>query len=85
MSDLTTVYATVVETKELVETVLVSLVAGVGITAVFSIMIFGVVRFADLRREERPVLAAAAGALAALALAVTLGCIVLAIFAMTSK
>ena len=45
-----------------------SLVAGVGVTFVFSIAIWGVARFADLSRSERPLAAGAAAALAALAL-----------------
>ena len=41
-----------------------SLVAGVGVTFVFSIAIWGVARFADLSRSERPLAAGAAAALA---------------------
>ncbi|MGA8218171.1 MAG: hypothetical protein WB771_06365 [Solirubrobacterales bacterium] len=77
--------ATVVETKALLETVAASLIAGVGVTAVFSIVIFGVTRSADMVREERPLLATAAGALAVLAgLAVT-AVIVFGIVVMTQK
>jgi uncharacterized membrane protein YidH (DUF202 family) len=77
--------ATIVETKELLETVAVSLVAGVGITAVFSVLIFGVTRSADMAREERPLLATAAGGLAAVALLIVVGTIVLGIVVMISK
>jgi hypothetical protein len=77
--------ATIVETKELLETVAVSLVAGVGITAVFSVLIFGVARSADMVREERPLLATAAGGLAAVALLIVVGTIVLGIVVMISK
>ncbi len=77
--------ATVVETKELVSTVIASLVAGAGITAAFSIMIFGAARFADLRRDDRPLLAAAAGALMVLGFAITAAGIVVGIVVMTSK
>jgi heme A synthase len=76
---------TVVETKNLVETVVVSLVAGIGFAAAFSILIFGAARFADLRRDDRPMLAVAAGALGAVALAVVLGSIVAGIVVMTKK
>ncbi len=58
--------AVVVETKELLETVVASVVAGVGITVVFSVAIWGVARFADLSRNERPIAAGAAATLAAL-------------------
>jgi hypothetical protein len=77
--------ATVVETKNLLETVAASLVAGVGITAAFSVMLFGAIRLAELRRDERPMLATAAAALAVVGLLVSLGGIVLGIVVMTSK
>ena len=77
--------ATVVETKALLDPVIVSMVAGIGITAVFAILIFGVTRSADMVRDERPVLAAAAGGLAVLALVVVTAAIVLGIVVMTQK
>ena len=77
--------ATLVEGKELLETVVASVVAGVGITVVFSVAIWGVARFADLNREERPLAAGAAAAAAALALAATAGAVVAGIVVMTSK
>jgi hypothetical protein len=77
--------ATVVETKELLETVASSLIAGVGVTAAFSIVIFGITRSADMARNDRPVLATAAGGLAAIAGAVVIGAIVFGIVVMTSK
>lgn len=77
--------AEIVQTKELVETVIASLVAGVGITAVFSMAIWGGARFVDLNRSGRPVAAAFAAALAALALATTLAAVIVGIVAMTSK
>jgi hypothetical protein len=77
--------AVVVETKELAETVVASLVAGVGVTAAFSIAIWGAARFVDLSRSERPVAAGGAAALAALALVVTLAAVVLGIVVMTRK
>jgi hypothetical protein len=79
------VIATVVDVKELWETVAAALVAGVGITATFSLMIFGVARFADLRRADRPLLAAGAGGLAALAFVATAGGIILGMAVMLSK
>ncbi len=77
--------ATVVDTTELWETVVAALVAGVGITAAYSVVIFGAARFAELRRSERPLAAGAAGALAALALIVTFGGIALGIVVMLAK
>jgi hypothetical protein len=77
--------ATVVETKNLLETVAASLIAGIGVTAAFSIVVFGVTRSADMVREERPLLATAAGSLAVLAGAVVIAAIVFGIVVMTSK
>jgi hypothetical protein len=77
--------AVVVETKELVETVIASIVGGVGVTVVFSIAIWGAARFADLSRGERPLAAGGAAAVTVLALAVTAASVVLGIIVMTSK
>jgi hypothetical protein len=77
--------ATVVETKDLLETVVASLIAGIGVTAAFSIVIFGITRSADMVRNERPLLATAAGGLAALAGLVVVGAIVFGIVVMTTK
>ena len=77
--------AVVVETKELAETVVASLVGGVGVTVVFSIAIWGAARFAELSRGERPLAAAGAAAVAVLALAATAASVVLGIVVMTSK
>jgi len=77
--------ADVIETKELLDTVIASLVAGIGVTAVFAVLIFGVARSADMARNDRPVLAAAAGGLAVLAFAIVTAAIVLGIIVMTQK
>jgi len=65
--------ATVVDTAELGSTVLASLVAGVGITGSFSLMIFGASRFSDMRRDERPASAAFFAVVSIVGLLVTLG------------
>ena len=77
--------ATIVQGKELLETVVASLVAGVGVTFVFSIAIWGVARFADLSRNERPLAAGAAAVAAGLALIGTLAAVVVGIIVMTKK
>jgi NADH:ubiquinone oxidoreductase subunit 6 (subunit J) len=77
--------AVVVETKDLAQTVVASLVGGVGVTVVFSIAIWGSARFAELSRGERPLAAAGAAAVAVLALAATAASVVLGIVVMTSK
>jgi cation transporter-like permease len=77
--------AVVVETKELLETVVASLVAGIGVTVIFSVAIWGIARFADLSRNERPIAAGAAAALAGLAVLVTLAAVAFGIVVMSSK
>jgi hypothetical protein len=77
--------ATVVETQALLDTVIASVVAGVGVTAVFALLIFGTSRSAEMARDERPLLATAAGGVAILALLVVIASIVLGIVVMTSK
>jgi hypothetical protein len=77
--------ATLVEGKQLLETVGASVVAGIGVTFVFSVAIWGVARFADLSRNERPLAAAASALVAGLALLATVAIVVVGIIAMTSK
>ena len=77
--------ATLVEGKELLETVVASTVAGIGVTLVFSLTIWGVARFVDLSRNERPLAAGAAAMVACLSLLATAGIVVIGIIAMTSK
>ena len=77
--------AVVVETKQLIETVVASLLAGVGVTVVFSVAIWGVARFADLSRNERPLAAGAAATLAGLAMLATLAAVAFGIVVMTRK
>jgi hypothetical protein len=77
--------ATIVEGEALLETVLASVVAGVGVTFVFSIAIWGVARLVDYSRDERPLAAGAAGAVAVLALGATAAALVVGILVMTSK
>jgi len=80
-----TLTATIVEGKELLETVVASVIAGVGVTVVFSFAIWGVARFVEHGRSERRVAAAASATVAALALVFTAAAVVFGIIAMTSK
>lgn len=77
--------ATILQTTDLLETVVASLVAGVGVTAAFSVAIWGGVRFVDLNRGGRPLAAGAAAAVGVLALVTTLAAVVVGIVVMTSK
>jgi hypothetical protein len=77
--------AVVVETKELAQTVVASLIGGVGLAVVFSVAIWGTARFVDLNRADRPLAAGGAALLAILALAAVAASVVLGIVVMTSK
>ena len=61
------VLASVIDVGALAEVVWVSLVAGVAITAIYSLALYGGTRSAELRRNGRSGAAAAAGALGAVA------------------
>lgn len=77
--------ATIVDTDALGKVIVYSLVAGIGVTASFALTILGATRFADMRRDERPLEAGLFGVLTALALAVSIAAVVLGIVVMTSK
>lgn len=77
--------ATIVEGREMLETVGASLLAGVGVTFAFSVAIWGVGRFSDLSRGERPLAAAGAAMVASLALTAVAAAVVVGIVVMTSK
>jgi hypothetical protein len=79
------VVATVVETKDLIETVVYATVAGIGVTAIFSVAIWGAARYTDLSQEDRRPAAAAAAGVAGVALAAVLAAIVFGVLVMTSK
>jgi hypothetical protein len=77
--------ATIVETRDLLETIAASLIAGVGVTLVFSIAVYGATRFADLSRDERPMAATVAIVTAVVAFLVCIAAVVIGIVVMTNK
>jgi cation transporter-like permease len=77
--------ATIIQGKELWQTVVASVVAGVGITFAFSVAIWGASQFIELSRKERPVAAAAAAIVASTALTAVAAAVVVGIIVMTSK
>ncbi|HEY8639769.1 MAG TPA: hypothetical protein VIL53_04605 [Solirubrobacterales bacterium] len=77
--------ATIVETKELLQTVAASVIAGIGVTIVFSIAVYGATRFADLSRDDRPFAATAAIVTALVAFAACIAAVVIGIVVMTHK
>lgn len=74
-----------VETKEMLQTVGYSIVAGVGVTLIFSLAIWGATRFAELSRDERPLAAGGAAALSLLSLIAIVAAVVFGIVVMTQK
>ena len=77
--------ATLIQGKELLDTVLYSLVAGIGLTLVFALAVWGATRFSEFSRDERHLAAGGAAALTLLALVGTAGAVVLGIVVMTQK
>lgn len=55
--------------KPVWESALVAIVAGVGITTLFSVGLLGFIRYSEFRRQQRPMLSALFGAIAVVALA----------------
>ena len=82
---MTPVFAEIVDWAALGEVVLFSLIAGVGVTLTFSVMILGITRVAELRRDQRPVEASFYALLALVGFAVTAGALIAAILVMTQK
>ena len=77
--------ATIVDTKDLWQTIVGAIVAGLGTTFVFSIGILGAARFAEANRQGRGLEAGLYGALAVVGLAATGAAIVIGVIVMSSK
>ena len=77
--------ATIVDAEALLDTVLASLVAGIGVTLIFSIAIYGVARFAEAGREGRAGACLAFGALGVVAALAFVAVIAIGIIVMTTK
>jgi hypothetical protein len=77
--------ATVIETENLLRTIAASLIAGIGVTLIFSITLWGAIRSVDLGRAERRLAAGAAASLAVAGLLATLAAVVIGIVVMTQK
>jgi hypothetical protein len=79
------ILATLVAWEELWQTVVASVVAGVGITFVFSLGIWGTGQFVELSRNERPLAATAAGVIAMVAFLAVAAAVIVGILVMTQK
>ena len=79
------IVAKVVDWAALLDVVLASLVGGLGVTIMFSLAIYGSIRFADMQREHRALEATGYAALALLGFAVTVAAVGVGLFEMLSK
>ena len=77
--------ATIVDTHVLWKLIASAVVAGVGITAVYGLALYGGTRFLDLRREGREVAGWAFGAVALVALAGFAAAVAYGIVVMANK
>jgi hypothetical protein len=74
-----------IDVGALLKMVYASVLAGVGVTVVFSFTILGAIRSADMRRHGRSGSAAGYAALATLGLALTAGIVVYGLILVTQK
>lgn len=79
------VLATLIEGKEMLQTVVAATVAGLGVTFAFSVAIWGFGRSLELSSEDRRLAAGSAATIGVLALLVVLGAIAVGIVVMTHK
>jgi cyanate permease len=77
--------ATLVDTSALAKVVVASLVATIGLTAAFAAAILGATRFAEMRRDERPLEAGLFAGIAFVGLGICVAGVVVGIVVMTSK
>ena len=77
--------ADIVNTQELLDTVIYASIAGIGVTLIFSLGIYGSTRFADYSRDGRRLEAALAGSLAIPALLATIAILIGGLIVMTQK
>ncbi len=77
--------AQIIDVEALGSVVLASLVAGLGLTVLFSILIFSATRAAESRREGGVLVPAVLGVVAVLALAGCLGLVAFGLYLMVSE
>lgn len=77
--------ATIVHTDELLSTVAAASVAGIGVTFLFSLGIWGAGQFTELSRDGKSVLATAAAAVAVLAFVCVAAAVIVGMLVMTNK
>lgn len=75
----------IVDWGQLLEVIEAGLIAGVGISVAFSLVILGAVRAGEAQQQSQPVRMAGYGAVALLGLAVCIGAIVFGVSTMLTK
>ena len=75
--------ATVVDWEGILDVVVVSFVAGVGVTAIYAVAVLGVTRVLDMSRDGRSLEAGAYGVLALVAFGVVIAACVFGIVVLT--
>jgi hypothetical protein len=74
-----------IDTTALLKMLYSSVLAGVGVTVVFSVTVLGAIRASDMRRARRAGAAVAYGALAAIGLLVSTGIVAFGLILLTRK
>lgn len=77
--------ATIVHTDDLLQTIAASVIAGIGVTFLFSVGIWGAGQFTELSRSERPVAATVAAVVGSVALLCVAASVITGIIVMTHK
>ncbi len=77
--------ATIVHTNELLQTIAASVIAGIGVTFLFSVGIWGAGQFTELSRSKRPVAATVAAVVGVTALLGVAASVITGIVVMTHK
>jgi hypothetical protein len=77
------VLATVVDWEGILDVVIVSFAAGVGVTAIYAVAVLGITRVLDMTRDGRSLEAGAYGLLAIVSFSVVIGACVFGIVVLT--
>ncbi|MDW5598337.1 hypothetical protein VSS74_28520 [Conexibacter stalactiti] len=77
--------AKIVDWGQLLEVVEAGLIAGVGISIAFSLLILGTVRAGEAQQQSRPLPMVGYGAIALIGLAICLGAVIFGVSTMLSK
>jgi hypothetical protein len=77
--------ATIVDTATLGKVILYSAAAGIGVSVVFALAVYGATRSTDMRRAGQAGIATIYAVIAALGLAATLGSLAYGIYVITQK